>query len=251
MNDLTTAQYFRGSNKKNSKGEKFSYLKQILKKRARLEYYRFNSNNKAADSRCKIERDLKKKKLFSEIDLFTVRDLNDIDSFFKENVASVGHAVELDEEIDMSSLEESGNSLEEELADNYTEDLPDDFYQISENEFEETNINNLSLKRKLSDSNISSTMTLEAENEDYICYQIKNVLIMKNDVECCYKKNWLTDTCIYAFMKTYENKGVYVLDYIQTNKFAYEKSEKITNIFPKVITLLFYFYQIIKKLFFY
>ena len=33
----------------------------------------------------------------------------------------------------------------------------------------------------------------------------------------------------------------YVLDYIQTNKFAYEKSEKITNIFPKVITLLFMF----------
>ena len=97
MNDLTTAQYFRGSNKKNSK---FSYLKQILKKRARLEYYRFNLNNKAADSRCKIERNLKKKKLFSEVDFFTVRDLNEIDSFFKDNLASVDHAVELDEEID-------------------------------------------------------------------------------------------------------------------------------------------------------
>ena len=55
------------------------------------------------------------------------------------------------------------------------------------------------------------------------------------------QKNWLSDTCIYAYMKTFENKGVYVLDYIQTNKFAYEKSEKITNIFPKVITLLFVF----------
>ena len=62
--------------------------------------------------------------------------------------------------------------MDEELADNYTEDLPDDFYQISENEFNETNFNILSLKRKLSDSNISSTMKLEAEKEDYICYQI-------------------------------------------------------------------------------
>ena len=138
-------------------------------------------------------------------------------------------------------MQESENSYEEELADKYTEDLPDDFYQISDKEFDETKFNNLPVKRKTSSSTFSSTLTLHAEKDDHICYQIKNVFIMKKDVECCYKKNWLTDTCIYAYMKTFENKGVYVLDYIQTNKFAYEKSEKITNIFPKVITLLFMF----------
>ena len=63
LNDLTTSQYFRGTNRKDDP------LKQLLEKRTRLEYYRINSEP-IIESKKSLEKKNKSKEFYLNTVIF-------------------------------------------------------------------------------------------------------------------------------------------------------------------------------------
>ena len=95
MNDLTTTQYFRGTNRKGDA------LKQLLQKRTRLEYYRINSTAKILNSKTTM-RKIRTNDFFQQTDLYMIPDLNQIDQLIHgDDPIQLQEALEdeLDEEI--------------------------------------------------------------------------------------------------------------------------------------------------------
>ena len=71
LNDFTTTQFFRCSNRKNYKNQKNGDLKQFFQKRARLEFYKLNSEE-TIESDSLMQRKLRIKNFFLETDLFNI-----------------------------------------------------------------------------------------------------------------------------------------------------------------------------------
>ena len=255
---MTTTQYFRGSNKKNceSKNEKFSYLKQLFQKRARLEYYRLNSEAPKT-SASQEKKKLKEKKFYLETDLFEIKNLDELPARikhfeFKEQEIDTqeknDHSNDLNTDNDGENLSDElriddnqndyiliNRDESEDVASSLVEDLPNDFYD-DEGEYDiavKDSSQQIKRIRKYSNSNESLNNDLATDN--YIYFQIENIYVMQDDIKSCINQNWLTNTCINAFMKTFD-KNCYVLDYIQANKFMqpFNHLNKIENIFPKV-----------------
>ena len=261
LNDLTTKQYFRGSNKKesDSKNEKFSYLKQLFQKRARLEYYRLNSATQKVSASYEKKK-IKEKMFYLEKDLFEIRDLNELPSMVKEfevknqevnfqdtnmlpNDLSVQQTNNFTEDL-LDDLRTEQNQSDyiiinrdesEDIAASLMEELPDDFYDDDEVQNIEVSDSTNEFKR-FKITNTNETHNTDLTRDNYIYYQVENIYVMRDDIKCCNDQNWLTNTCINAFMKTFDNKNCFVLDYIQANKFMtpFNDNNKIQNIFPKV-----------------
>ena len=201
--------------------------------------------------------------------MFSISNLSEIDSIVKGfpnySLANFSDEEEKNEEYnscspqDISLGNENGNSVLQ-----IEEDLPENFFNNSnlndDVKFDSEEYKGIHHKRKIEHTDLirdeednkesinkkSKLSTDEQEAEVYIHYQIDNLMLYKNDVVCCDGKNWLTNTTIYAYMKTYEkNYNILVLDYIQTNKFLIKANGPIGNIIPKVI---FFTYKSIKQL---
>ena len=192
--------------------------------------------------------------------MFKVSNLNEIDSLIKDfSDNSLKPCLEEEngnEEYNVDSSQDITLGNEDDKLEQIEEDLPEDFFNNSnlnedvkdvqqnkrkiEQSFfmldEEDNNEPINKKNKLG--------LIDTEQADgYIYYQIDNLMLNKKDVICCDGQNWLTNTTIYAYMKTYEkNYNILVLDYFQTNKFLIKTNEPIGNIIPKVNLYLLIFF---------
>ena len=239
LNDLTTTQFFRGTNRK---GE---YLDQLINKRMRLLYYRINNTDDTPlfkQSKHAIEQQAAKEQFFKTTDLYTYKQemLVDINNKKKKTKTIEQTEIKIEFEEENQNNEEE-NEYEDQIIEKEIEELEeielDNFEDIEYEELddseEETEIDESDDTRiKKFKSNIISDKT------NYIVFQIEDNLIYEKDVNSLNKPNWLTDNIIMSFMQTFTQQNLLFLDYNKMSKLANyscnNDNMKLFDIFPKV-----------------
>ncbi len=84
------------------------------------------------------------------------------------------------------------------------------------------------------DGSEEEVIAANKQNNNYIFYQNGDMKLTFKDMITCRNKNLLNDICIEAFMRSFDNKKMFVLNYFFTNKLALSSKGDEINLSIKV-----------------
>ena len=137
---------------------------------------------------------------------------------------------EFDFEQNRQDLEDLDEIILEECGEiEYDDDIIENQIDSS---FEESNAVEEARKKKVKPNE-------QEQTKNYAIYQINDLIITEADIRSFEIPNWLTNTTILAFMKSFDEKNILLLDYNKTNILTNfeqlkEKNALQFEIFPKV-----------------
>ena len=206
---------------------------QLMQKRLRSEYYRLYILDKKQETNKFVEKKERNFKFYIHNDLYSIKDLNEIDILINGS---------LNVKLEESQLEPDETDMQEDELQNQSDISSDEseFYEEDHDDLNET----YSDTEEKNDSNEneqyeSKTTYIERDyNNDFLVYQIEDIQLNMKDINSVKCKNWLTDSSIEAFMKTYQKeKNVLVLNYHKTTQMIHgllETNDQFSSIFQKV-----------------
>jgi hypothetical protein len=182
LNDLTTTDYFN-TNRKNTEDDPQSVLKQMIRRRSRLESY----NHKKKETLNSKEKKTKFKGFFYSTNLYEIDDLKELDNIIKRKIEPFKQT-----------------------------DLSMHIIKVAQKRSSEIIVNPIENKKSKNSTIILSDNEEECVDLGLIFYQINKTILFEKDILSCSKKNYLSDDIIFAYMETFlQYRKILVLSYYQ------------------------------------
>ena len=154
-----------------------------------------------------MEKKNKIKEFYLNTDLYSIKNLKDLNKIiFGEQL----HEEELEDQLE-EIINEELNAFEEDNDESFDFLINDEAQTSKKRSLDLSNAKDISDETEIITESKKkrprNNSELAYDKEKLVFYQIDDVFVTEKDIISCSDQNWLTDNCIEAFMKTYQNKG--------------------------------------------
>jgi len=227
LNDQTTAEYFRGTNRKQDD------VQQLAMFRGRNEVHRRNHPCITKDTKPNRNK-LRKLAFLINTDLFTVNNLARLDDLmFNRTITTNTASTTIPFTKETTSTETSTPcSSSTVLGLSSPKITSDSTFEFNDNTIQDNN--EIIIMNDESSEESDDPQTVTPKKNEYIFYHRGDMMLTYKDILTCRNNSFFSDICIEAFMKSFNNKKMFVLSYLQANKLALSSNLDEINLSIKV-----------------